>query len=189
MLVIDDRPDLHVAIGRRRASSAFVGGLIVFPGGGVDPGDRSAGALQRVPRAHVPDLGEREAAAFLHAAVRETTEEVGLDIGGPGPLDPAAFPHVGNWVTPEGAPRRYDTHFFLARFRGGDLVADELELDMAWWERPADTLDRIERGDLEAITPTIAFLQALASHRFVDEAFASAASGRRSGWEFGWTDL
>ena len=53
-------------------------------------------------------------------------------------------------------PRRYDTRFFLARHPGGERVADD-ELVEVWWERPADTLARLEAGELDAITPTISF--------------------------------
>ena len=189
VLVVDDRPDLHVVIGRRRPGSIFVGGLIVFPGGGVDPDDGSPIARQRVPSAAVPEMSAEEGATFLHAAIRETEEEVGLDIAGPGPVGADEFPHVGRWITPQGAPRRYDTHFFLARYRGGTLVGDQVELTDAWWERPADALQRIEDGQLEAILPTIEFLRSLSRYRNVDDAFAGSGCGRRHGQTNGWTSF
>ena len=189
VLVVDDRPDLHVVIGRRRPGSIFVGGLIVFPGGGVDPDDRGGTARRLVPGAAVPDMTPTDGAAFLHAAIRETQEEVGLDIAGPGPVDPDHFPHVGRWITPEGSPRRYDTHFFLARYRGGAVVADQEELTDAWWERPADALQRIDDGRLEAIRPTIEFLRSLSGYRNVADAFAGTSCGRRRGETNGWTSF
>ena len=42
IMLLDDRPDLHVLLLRRREGSAFVGGMSVFPGGGVDPHDADA---------------------------------------------------------------------------------------------------------------------------------------------------
>jgi 8-oxo-dGTP pyrophosphatase MutT (NUDIX family) len=189
VLVVDDRPDLHVVIGKRRPGSNFVGGLIVFPGGGVDPEDRETAARARVPVATIPDLDPHEAAPFLHAAIRETDEEVSLDIGGGAPVDPADYPHVGRWITPEGSPRRYDTHFFLARYRGGSVVADQIELTDAWWERPADALRRIEIGELEAILPTIEFLRSLSGYRNVADAFAGTGCGQRRGSANGWTSF
>lgn len=189
VLVVDDRPDLHVVIGLRRPGSGFVPGMIVFPGGGVDPGDRGAAALARVPAAAIPDLEATDAAAFLHAAIRETEEEVALDIGGDAPVDPDEFPHVGHWVTPEDSPRRYDTHFFLARYRGGIVRADQIELTDAWWERPADALTRIERGELEAIRPTIEFLRSLSAYRNVADAFAGTGCGQRRGDIGAWTSF
>jgi 8-oxo-dGTP pyrophosphatase MutT (NUDIX family) len=137
----------------------------------------------------IPEMAAEAAAAFLHAAVREAHEEVGLDIAGAGPIDPRSFPHVGRWVTPEGSPRRYDTHFFLARHRGGDPVPDLEELTEVWWERPRDTLTRIDAGDLEAVTPTVAFLESLARHATVGDAFAVAARASRDGPDEGWTAL
>lgn len=189
VLVVDDRPDLHVLIGQRRPGSVFVGGMIVFPGGGVDPEDGAEPARLRVPGAVVPDLEPEAGAAFLHAAIRETHEEVGLDIAGPGPVSAADFPHVGHWITPHGSPRRYDTHFFLARYRGGAVVPDGIELTDAWWERPRDALRRIEEGALAAIAPTIAFLQALSEYRNVTDAFRGSDRGRRRGSTNGWTCL
>jgi recombination protein RecT len=39
VMIVDDRPDLHVLLLRRRAGSQFVPGMDVFPGGGVDASD------------------------------------------------------------------------------------------------------------------------------------------------------
>jgi 8-oxo-dGTP pyrophosphatase MutT (NUDIX family) len=189
VLIVDDRPDLHVVIGRRRPGSAFVGGLIVFPGGGVDPEDGDEVARSRVPAASIPDLDPVDAAPFLHAAIRETEEEVALDIAGPTPVDPNDFPHVGRMITPVGPPRRYDTHFFLARYRGGTVVADRIELTDAWWERPGDILRRVDRGELDAILPTIAFLRSLSEYRNVADAFAATGCGERRENLNGWTSF
>ncbi|MEM7142323.1 MAG: NUDIX hydrolase [Actinomycetota bacterium] len=189
VLIVDDRPDLHVLIGQRRPGSIFVGGMIVFPGGGVDPGDTEPAARRRVPAAFVPEMDAAAGAAFLHAAIRETEEEVGLDIAGPGPVEPGDFPHVGHWITPRDSPRRYDTHFFLARSRGGEVVPDGIELTDAWWERPSDVLDRIDAGDLEAILPTIEFLRSLSEYRNVADAFDGIEERTRRGETNGWTAL
>ena len=48
VMVIADRPGLEVLLLRRRAASAFVGGMIVFPGGAVDESDRSSNACRLV---------------------------------------------------------------------------------------------------------------------------------------------
>ena len=189
VLILDDQPDLHVLIGQRRLSSIFVGGMIVFPGGGVEPEDRNAAARQKVPEGHVPDLDISAGASLLHAAIRETEEEVGLDIAGPGPVDPINFPHVGHWITPCGAPRRYDTHFFLARSRGGEVMPDGIELTEAWWERPDNALRRITTGDLNAILPTIEFLRSLAMYSNVSEAFEGIFTRERRVETNGWTAL
>ncbi|MEM8707471.1 MAG: hypothetical protein AAGE98_13490, partial [Actinomycetota bacterium] len=118
LVVIDDRPDLHVLIGRRRPG-AFVGGMIVYPGGAVDEADWRRGP-ELVPGASAPGLTDVEAAGYLHAAIREAREEVGLYTDPEQVLDGAAFAAVGHWTTPEEVPRRYDTRFFLARHPGGE---------------------------------------------------------------------
>ena len=48
ILIVDDRPDLHVMMLRRRARSEFVGGMMVFPGGGLDPEDADPIVYARV---------------------------------------------------------------------------------------------------------------------------------------------
>ena len=117
MVIIDDRPDLHVLIGRRRPG-AFVGGMIVYPGGAVDEDDWRLGP-ERCSGVTAPGLSGDEAAGYLHAAIRESREEVGLWSGMPGAVNGAAFVAVGHWITPEDSPRRYDTRFFLSRHPGG----------------------------------------------------------------------
>ena len=146
-------------------------------------------AQRRVPAAVVPQMSGADGAAFLHAAIRETSEEVGLDIAGPGPVDADDFPHVGHWITPEDSPRRFDTHFFMARYLGGEVVADEVELTEAWWERPADILRRVEDGTLSAIRPTLEFLRSLSEYRNVADAFTGTGRLERRGNSTGWTNF
>ncbi|MDP7384087.1 MAG: NUDIX domain-containing protein, partial [Acidimicrobiales bacterium] len=117
LVVIDDRPDLHVLLGRRRPG-AFVGDMIVYPGGAVDDDDWRLGPAL-VPGATAPGLSAADAAAYLHAAIRETREEVGLFPDPNEVHDGTAYAAVGHWTTPEEVPRRYDTRFFLARYPGG----------------------------------------------------------------------
>ena len=70
-----------------------------------------------------------------------------------------------------------DIHKRVAR------VVDD-ELVEVWWERPADALVRLDRGDLAAIAPTISFLTALSKYRHVEDAFAGTDRGVRR--EFTW---
>lgn len=83
IMLLEDRPDLHVLLLRRRVGSAFVGGMSVFPGGGVDLADAQpeveaccAGLDDRIAsrRLGVP----RGGLAYWVAAVRETFEEAGV---------------------------------------------------------------------------------------------------------------
>ena len=185
MVIIDDRPDLHVLIGKRRPG-AFVGDMIVYPGGAVDTADFEVGPA-RVPGAAAPWLSATEAAGYLHAAVRESREEVGLWPDVEAVIDGSGFVAVGHWVTPEDVPRRYDTRFFLARHPGGEAAVCDPELVDVWWERPGDTLERLDRGELNAITPTISFLTALTQYRNVEEAFSGTQTGRERTYDWGIT--
>lgn len=78
---------------RRQTSMAFAGGMCVFPGGGVDPRDSDDELVDRdlwagpPPAEWAQRLGcdEARARALVCAAARETFEESGVLLAGPGP--------------------------------------------------------------------------------------------------------
>src|SRR5262245_51245021 len=98
VMIVDDRPDLHVLLLRRRAASEFVPGMDVFPGGGVDASDAMpAGSAALDDAVASARLGLASGGlAYWNAAVRETAEEAGLS------LAQAALCYVGRWITPQG---------------------------------------------------------------------------------------
>ena len=64
--------------------------------------------------------------------------------------------YFSHWITPEGAPRRYDTRFFVARAPSTQVpVHDDHEVIANLWIRPADALARHRAGEFEMIFPTI----------------------------------
>src|SRR5689334_1092878 len=83
VLLVADRPDLHVLVLERTARAVFSPGATVFPGGAVDPADREPRSWQ-----HVVGLDDAAASAehalpagglaFRVAAVRECFEEAGI---------------------------------------------------------------------------------------------------------------
>jgi 8-oxo-dGTP pyrophosphatase MutT (NUDIX family) len=79
---------LQIFLQRRVAGMAFAGGMAVFPGGGVDAGDRPDPALWRGPDpawwAQRFGCPAEVAGALVAAAVRETFEECGVLLAGPG---------------------------------------------------------------------------------------------------------
>ena len=96
-------------------------------------------------------------------------------------LDLRALVPFGRWITPIGAPKRYDTWFFVAAAppghvyahdddRAGEMVASE-------WSRPADALARAREGAIELIYPTIRSLLVL--DRFPSAAAVLAAAQDR----------
>ena len=82
VMLVDDRPDLHVLMLRRHARQAFAGDMWVYPGGAVDVAD----AAEAAP--HCDGLDDRTASrrlgvdagglAYWVAAVRECFEEAGV---------------------------------------------------------------------------------------------------------------
>jgi 8-oxo-dGTP pyrophosphatase MutT (NUDIX family) len=78
-------------------------------------------------------------------------------------LDAGALHLFSHWITPAGAPRRYDTWFFVAAAPDGHAyLHDDGETVASAWIRPGDALDGAERGELELILPTIRNLEQLA---------------------------
>ena len=68
--------------------------------------------------------------------------------------------YVSHWITPEGAPRRYDTRFFVAQCPPGQVPHhDDREAIAHLWIRPEDALERERSGELEMLPPTIANLK------------------------------
>ena len=81
VLLRDGTEGLEVFLVRRHGDSAFMGGAHVFPGGRVDDADRMSGEVSArvgVAPARIADVDQAAALAFYIAAVRETSEEVGV---------------------------------------------------------------------------------------------------------------
>jgi 8-oxo-dGTP pyrophosphatase MutT (NUDIX family) len=205
LMLVDDRPDLHVFMLRRNPRSVFGPGAFVFPGGAIDPADRGDDITNRVI-----GLDDRRASARLGVpsgglgvwigALREAFEEAGILLAAPEPgaadgdlagglldhsrtrlnagtahfaellahhrlvLDLGDVHLFSHWLTPEGAPRRYDTWFFVAPApQGQEGSHDDAELVHSEWVRPGDALARYAAGDLDLIFPTLRTLRVLES--------------------------
>ncbi len=220
LIVRDGDEGLEVFMLRRNLRSDFVGGAYVFPGGAVDPPDRSLDLEHwcrgRSDAEASTRLGvDSGGLAFWVAAIRESFEESGvlLAYGSDGELvrldDPGTAErfvghrravdegersllsvcaeedlrlavdtmwYFGHWITPEGAPRRYDTRFFLAAAPTAQTpVHDDREVIANLWIRPADALARHAAGELAMLPPTIASLRALEPSTTAVDALAAAA--------------
>jgi 8-oxo-dGTP pyrophosphatase MutT (NUDIX family) len=76
-----------------------------------------------------------------------------------------------HWITPEGLPKRYDTHFFLVAAPVGQLGAhDGFESVDAVWIPPAQALADAEAGRRTLVFATQMNLSKLARYRTVAEA-------------------
>lgn len=178
-----------------RIARGFFGGLWVFPGGALDPIDESELAREVVS---IPDGADD--LPWRSAALRETVEEVGFLLTDPpsgdavgfnGPslfedlrsrgvtLDGRRLRLLSQWVTPEGAPTRFDARFYLAvATEDPVLIPQEREVTDVAWVRPQEALDRMDRGLWAMVTPTIHHLRWLAEHTEVGEIWSAA--GRAS---------
>jgi 8-oxo-dGTP pyrophosphatase MutT (NUDIX family) len=152
VVVLRDAPGLELLLLQRNARDGQAG-LWVFPGGKVDAGDRR---------------GDGEPADDARrAAVREAAEEAGLA------LDAAALVEISRWVTPEIAPRRFDTWFFAAIAPADTAVrVDGAEISGHRWLAPADALRAHHEHALRLAPPTFVTVTWLAE-------FATAAAALR----------
>ncbi len=194
ILLLRDDP-FEVLMVRRHGNGQFASAL-VFPGGLVDPSDLDQSWLPLTSGA--VDLPAEERALRI-AACRETFEETALLLardgtgaavpgvttqgtafidlvaasGGTLPLGDLA--HFGHWITPEGAPKRFDTHFFLAHApEGQEALCDGGETVALEWVSPQEVLARAADGDLSILFPTRMNLKRLVESDTVAEAIAAA---------------
>jgi 8-oxo-dGTP pyrophosphatase MutT (NUDIX family) len=143
----------------RHSRMAFAPGMVVFPGGRVDPVDGEPAADA--------DLADP---ALLACAIRETAEETGVRLGAE-MLRPWA-----HWITPEIEPRRYDTAFYLAALPAEQEARDiSGETTMAEWRTPGQLLTAADRGEIALMPPTRSVLLELVDRTSVAHALAAAA--------------
>ena len=84
--------------------------------------------------------------------------------------------YFAHWITPRGAPRRYDTRFFVAAAPPGQVAAHSAGETIAEvWITPAEALARHRAGEIEVIFPTIRNLQAIGRFATSGELLAAAA--------------
>jgi len=183
-LLREGRDGLETYLLQRNPALEFAPGASVFPGGAVDDDDlrpewahRCTGPDQAIATAElgVPTAG----LGYRVAAVRECFEEVGVLLGGPSGVDryrslasvcdvdgvrlaTAELRYFGHWITPLGAPRRYDTRFFFAVCPPDQQPEPDNDEALAGaWVTPAAALAEGRDGARELILPTERTLEAL----------------------------
>jgi 8-oxo-dGTP pyrophosphatase MutT (NUDIX family) len=150
MLLRDGEGGPEVLMVQRNPAQRFMGGMWVFPGGGVRDGDADP----------------------LATALRELEEEAGIRLEAP---DAPAF---SRWITPAELKIRFDTWFFIAAAPPGtEAHIDGNECVDARWLRPEDALAACERGGLELPFPTDKHLEQLREYASAADAL-DAARGR-----------
>jgi 8-oxo-dGTP pyrophosphatase MutT (NUDIX family) len=152
-------PEVHVMV--RHHGMAFAGGMVAFPGGGVEPSDTAA-----IPADWPARLGAEPdvAAAVVGAVLREVEEETGVVLT----LDDLGLWDA--WTTPEFEPRRYRTWFFVARLPDGQEALElSTESTSVHWASAQQALARVESGEWRMLPPTYLSVRRLGTFGSVAE--------------------
>lgn len=189
----------------RNTNTAFAGGALVFPGGRVDQTDHElAGDIASIhPHLTVEELALRIAAireafeetgvllacsgdgapiepekAALFAAARSDAQ-VG-DFRGMfdgRDLLPAVDSLVpfARWITPPIRPKRFDTHFFVAKAPSGHSLAhDGSEAVDSFWIEPHAVIDGADSGRFKLVFATRMNLNRIGGAASVEDVMAKA---------------
>ncbi|MCZ6641914.1 MAG: NUDIX domain-containing protein [Gammaproteobacteria bacterium] len=84
--------------------------------------------------------------------------------------------YFSHWITPETAPRRFDTRFFITRMPDGQAtLAHVWETADDVWVVPNDALAEYRAGRWQMISPTLTTLASIAEYQTVTEMLADVA--------------
>jgi hypothetical protein len=96
-----------------------------------------------------------EGSRSLAAIVREEGLRIAVD----------QLVYFGHWITPVGAPRRYDTRFFVAEAPHAQAsLHDNRETISHVWIHPGAALDQHRAGGFKMRTPTVHTLERFACY-------------------------
>ncbi len=151
ILLRDGTDGLETLMLRRDSRLAFAGGMWVFPGGRVDPGDFTDDETDVV-------------AAGRNAAVREAAEEAGLAVT----VD--SLVPFAHWTPPPEAPKRFSTQFYVAPAPSGAVTIDDGEIRDHMWVSPTEGIRRRDALEIELAPPTWVTLHTLRAYDTVDAA-------------------
>jgi 8-oxo-dGTP pyrophosphatase MutT (NUDIX family) len=188
VLLVRDGPDgLQVFMVTRHRQIEFASGALVFPGGGVDLGDRALAGddVERISRV---------------AAIRETYEECGVLLAQPrggGALPASATPFYervkaedlelwldaltlfAHWITPPILPKRFDTRFYIVAAPADQTaVHDGGEAVDSVWIEPRRALEEAAAGRYALVLPTRLNLELLGQSATAAEAVTAAGVRR-----------
>lgn len=131
----DGARGLEVLLLERSPGKDGKAGPSVFPGGRVEPADEGSGGV--------------DDAALRRAAVREAREEAGLE------LAPEQLLPISRWITPDLAPRRFDTWFYLTSSAADAAVrVDGGEIARFRWLAPREALASHHAHAIRLAPPT-----------------------------------
>jgi 8-oxo-dGTP pyrophosphatase MutT (NUDIX family) len=87
--------------------------------------------------------------------------------------------YFAHWITPDGMPKRFDTHFFVTTAPAEQQAAhDRLETSEGIWIAPSEALARFERDEFPLVFATIYQLRELSVFDSVQAALDHSATHR-----------
>ncbi len=126
---------------KRRGDARFLSGFHAFPGGLVEAGD-----------------GDDPDDACPRAAIRETLEETGADLG----ASLHRLVDAGRVIAPPYLVIDLETRFYTVETDADPRVdPDNAELESGAWIRPADAIARWDAGEVLLAPPTLQILRGL----------------------------
>jgi 8-oxo-dGTP pyrophosphatase MutT (NUDIX family) len=159
VIVLRGSTPFEVLMMRRPGGAEFAPNAYVFPGGSVQPEDRSSADFSRV--AAVRELFEergvlmarlpsgrfarnRECLALRELLASGAEWRPALDRLGLRPaLDRLAF--LTRWITPEPLRRRFDARFYACRLPAGQVEHPQAGEVVDWlWVRPSEAISSLE---------------------------------------------
>ncbi len=198
LVILDDSGhEPRILMGRRASGHVFMPGVLVFPGGRVEPRDYRVRPRHDLSAAAVEKIAARSRArrtaafarALAVAALREAREEAGF-------LSPSCRPEGGadlrrlsfvlRALTPPKRPRRFDTRFFCLRCREAATILrpgdGELE-DVTWYALEAlanEELHVVSRAVIETLIHRLNAGQLRDPHAPVPFLFARGSGFQRA---------
>ena len=200
ILMRDGGEGLEVLMLKKAQGQHFAAGAMVFPGGKLDPKDlafveangdkEDAHAALKVAaiREMYEECGillarvagsKRVMPSADVAKIRTANTDVAiLDLATSAPFELATdrLVRFAHWITPVNRPKRFDTHFFIARAPDGQTKpdVDGYEIVEANWRRPKDVLAEVHGGKLTLVFPTMMNIIKLSKSESVDKALATS---------------
>jgi glyoxylase-like metal-dependent hydrolase (beta-lactamase superfamily II)/8-oxo-dGTP pyrophosphatase MutT (NUDIX family) len=195
VILLRDRSDVKFFWVKRSPKLAFMGGFHAFPGGQLDDEDASikisgcepeeaamracaarelfeeTGVLLASNALSSERLSEMRRQLRAGKSFKLLLEEEGLEIAGQSMIA------AGRWVTPQFAPRRFNTWFFLAWLPDGQEPSVEPgELELGQWVRPRQALELWQSGQIIMAPPTLHIVKTLAECPDIDRAQVALTS-------------
>jgi 8-oxo-dGTP pyrophosphatase MutT (NUDIX family) len=167
---------VEVLLLRRSAGNRFAPGYVVFPGGVVDPDDERRAAewfgdpAERVRACAVRELAEEAGLVLTRDGLRPRVDGAPIDrMVGAAPPRVDDIHQMARWLAPEILEVRFDAWFYSVVAPAGTAATPDMaEVDLAWWERPADALARHPLWTA-LLWPTYRTLEALVGCSSVDD--------------------